>query len=82
MRKHINLTLLGICAVVSHARDVTTENFLKEVSDADVKAHPMLKEYPRQFDWRQRSFVVPPVKTQPEGYKGSRAYAMTSALES
>ena len=38
-------------------------------------------DYPRQFDWRQRQFVVSSVKTQADGYKGSQAFAITSALE-
>ena len=65
---------------------MTTENSLKEVTDSPQQVvhsehHPKLKDYPKQFDWRQRSYVVPPVKTQPEGFKGSQSYALASSLE-
>ena len=86
MRKNINLALIAVVATVSLATDVTTENFLKMVETDSAQAvqseHPKLKDYPKQFDWRQRSFVVPPVKTQPEGFKGSQSYALASSLES
>lgn len=85
MRKHINLALLAVAGTLSLAlgSDITAENaFLSAPSDSTVKHdRPLLKDYPKQYDWRQRSFVVPPVKTQPEGYKSSQAYALTSALE-
>jgi hypothetical protein len=82
MRKSINLALIAVFATVALG-DVTTENFLKEESDAKrvEEEHPKLKDYPKQFDWRQRSYVVPPVKTQPEGFFGSQSYALASSLE-
>jgi hypothetical protein len=84
MRKNINLALIAVVATVSLAADVTTENFLKVETDSPQvvqREHPKLKDYPKQFDWRQRSYVVPPVKTQPEGFKGSQSYALASSLE-
>ena len=38
-------------------------------------------DYPRQFDWRQRQFVVSAVKTQADGKAASQAFAVASSLE-
>ena len=43
--------------------------------------HPLLKDFPVNWDWSTRSNVIGPVKNQTDGRVSSWAFAVTSAIE-
>ena len=50
-------------------------------SQATVVSEEIVGDYPGSWDWRQRSFVVGAVKSQPGGPDASWAFAVASAFE-